>query len=589
MNLTCFLKQVDAMIEKCSDEQLVTFIHDIGRTLPEKNRKDFLKRLEAVSENSEDNTKKEFGAEFDKQYQIIRNNLKKIDSQEISITKIWNEEYDDWYNSEAEEFYYEDEDGVSDMLAGACNFVHNCMDMGKYKEGFEIGKQLFYMKILCVSEYGDDETSISDIVYHELLQCDLNQVILDTLYCAYHATDLEERPEELYKIIMNTEPLDITLEMLMQHGDEELIDFQEFLKLWIAYLSNITGDIAENLLGEAVGLLNDIHMEEQYAKKFARVHPELYLKILEDKNTRDINSMISLGLDAMDRIPKKYVVRSKVALKTAEYLIEAGEDQPLVEKCYFAAYESDTCATNYLRALLNGYGTKRNREALYKVLNTLPMYEENNLYCTSGNHLHSGRKENRVERKTLLLLKFLNGQFADVLSEGLCVKAALGWSGTFMKQGLALFLLYFYEGNWADKGIKVMADIVKNAMGFSAEEYIKGLYIDNVSNDNDLFCHLFSEWKSLVTMQTDVKQCAIGKIEKLIEKRTKGIMEANRRNYYGECVAYIAALGEVLESMGHENAKQKLMTSYREKYPRRSAFVAELRAYGWIDLKRKKK
>ena len=66
-------------------------------------------------------------------------------------------------------------------------------------------------------------------------------------------------------------------------------------------------------------------------------------------------------------------------------------------------------------------------------------------------------------------------------------------------------------------------------------------------------------------------------------------MEANRRNYYGECVAYIAALGEVLESMGHENAKQKLMTSYREKYPRRSAFVAELRAYGWIDLKRKKK
>lgn len=169
MNLTCFLKQVDAMIEKCSDEQLVTFIHDIGRTLPEKNRKDFLKRLEAVSENSEDNTKKEFGAEFDKQYQIIRNNLKKIDSQEISITKIWNEEYDDWYNSEAEEFYYEDEDGVSDMLAGACNFVHNCMDMEKYKEGFEIGKQLFYMKILCVSEYGDDETSISDIVYHELL------------------------------------------------------------------------------------------------------------------------------------------------------------------------------------------------------------------------------------------------------------------------------------------------------------------------------------------------------------------------------------------------------------------------------------
>lgn len=29
------------MIEKCSDEQLVTFIHDIGRTLPEKIEKIF--------------------------------------------------------------------------------------------------------------------------------------------------------------------------------------------------------------------------------------------------------------------------------------------------------------------------------------------------------------------------------------------------------------------------------------------------------------------------------------------------------------------------------------------------------------------
>ena len=27
-------------------------------------------------------------------------------------------------------------------------------------------------------------------------------------------------------------------------------------------------------------------------------------------------------------------------------------------------------------------------------------------------------------------------------------------------------------------------------------------------------------------------------------------MDANRRNYYGECAAYIAALGEVRESMG---------------------------------------
>lgn len=67
----------------------------------------------------------------------------------------------------------------------------------------------------------------------------------------------------------------------------------------------------------------------------------------------------------------------------------------------------------------------------------------------------------------------------------------------------------------------------------------------------------------------------------------RGENKPNRRNYYGECAAYIAALGEVRESVGEMGAKQKLMTSYKEKYPRRSAFREEMRQYGWIDTKRK--
>lgn len=64
-------------------------------------------------------------------------------------------------------------------------------------------------------------------------------------------------------------------------------------------------------------------------------------------------------------------------------------------------------------------------------------------------------------------------------------------------------------------------------------------------------------------------------------------MSANRRNYYGECAAYIAALGEVQESLGEAGAKQRLMTSYKDKYFRRSAFREEMRNYGWIDVKRR--
>ena len=187
----------------------------------------------------------------------------------------------------------------------------------------------------------------------------------------------------------------------------------------------------------------------------------------------------------------------------------------------------------------------------------------------------------------LLLLRFLDGQFADVLAKGLNKTKALGWSGTFMKQGIALYLLYLYEGRQKGKGIAAMALAVKSAMGFSAEAYLRGIGEDKSADENALFYEVFLKWKSAVQMEPSVRTSAIEKIAGLLEKRVEGIMDANRRNYYGECAAYIAALGEVRESMGETGAKQRLMTSYKDAYPRRSAFREEMRKYGWVDMKRK--
>ncbi|MDE7311395.1 MAG: hypothetical protein K2N87_07240 [Eubacterium sp.] len=590
MNLTNFLKQTDALTSQYSTEQLIAFIHEIGRVFPEHRRGDFLEMLKSAgnSTGKAGNGSAAKDIDFDAMYRHIRENLKSIDSQEVTITKIWNEEYDDWYGDSGEEFYYEDNSGISDMLDEACGFVHICMDMERYKEGFEVGNQLLTMEILCDSEYGDEEISLGDMVYHELMNCDLKQVILDIVYCAYHVAEPAKRPEILYGLIVNAKKAEITLEAIMQHGDEELPALEDFLLLWITYLGDQTGHDADRLILEAVSLLNDVSLEVQYAEKYAAVHPGLYLNILENEKYESAKDMASIGIKAMNTIPKKYIMRSRVALKTAEYVISADGKRSLLGKCYFAAYESDTSALNYLRVLLNGCENEKKREELQNIFmessvhnhgDSFGMYERNNLY--------SEREENTPDSNMLLLLQFLDGQFADVLDKGLNKSEALGWTGSFMKQGIALYLLYLHEGPWNGKGIAAMAEIAKSAMRFSAEEYRKGTCGLEGIDENDLFCQLFIEWKSLVQMETGIRSCAVKRITALLEKRTAGIMDANRRNYYGECAAYIAALGEVLESMEEMGEKQRLMTSYKDQYSRRSAFREKLRNYGWIDTKRK--
>lgn len=589
MNLTNFLKETDALLSQYSTEQLIRFVHNIGRACPEHGREDFLRMLKSAGNGADeaDSDNKYNGIDFDARYRQVRDNLKRIDSQEITVLRTWNEEYDYWNSDIDDEFYFQDNSGISDMLEDACDFVHICMDMERYKEGFKVGNQMFAMEILCEDEYSQEEFLFGDMVCYGLLHCDLKQVILDTVYCAYYAVPPARRPEIVYGFLVNAKEDEITLEAIMQHGDEGLPEFEEFLPLWITYLGDRTERDADRLILEAVGLLNDVSLEARYAEKYAAVHPGLYLSILENGQRMAADHMVSIGIRAMETIPKKYVMRSRAALKTAEYIIAVNGENSLPEECYFAAYESDTSAPNYLRALLNSCENEKTREELRKTFMKISVYKSSVSFGLNvGSDSSPEREENRPDSNTVLILRFLDGQFADVLEEGLNKSEALGWTGTFMKQGIALYLLLLYEGKWNGKGIAAMAETAKRAMRFSAEEYRKGTCGLEEIGESDLFCRLFLKWKSMVPVKSDLRNRAVKKITALLEKRIAGIMDANRRNYYRECAAYIAALGEVRESMGETGAKQRILSSYKDAYPRRSSFREEMRKYGWIDTKR---
>ena len=66
----------------------------------------------------------------------------------------------------------------------------------------------------------------------------------------------------------------------------------------------------------------------------------------------------------------------------------------------------------------------------------------------------------------------------------------------------------------------------------------------------------------------------------LIDQRVKAIVSGQHRDHYGSAAALAAALGEVKESRGEVNGKQKALLEYKGLYSRRSAFHRELRAMG---------
>ena len=580
MNLTNFLNQTDLLTENYSAEQLRIFIHDIARVIPESKRPEILHRLIQVA-NAEkiDQEKKELDmcSKILSEYDTIMNNFDLIEAEDVTIYSELNEEYDDWYGGE--EFFYEDRDHIGVMLKKACDFIRTCLDLEEYKEGYEIGERLFELRILCESEYGEVDFSVDDMVRHDFLHVDLRTVALDTLYCCYQAVSMNDRPCTLYILMTLIENKDITLESLMQHGDHELPDFKTFLDIWIEYLGIQNDSIAERLFLESVDLCDDKKVIRKYARKYAAIHPTLYQQILDHPDNMELTELIEIGDEALKEIPEDQQIRSKIALKTAEYRLLTDENKDFVKKYYLMAFEADTSAINYLRCVLNGLAQDEDRKQLHHIIERLAisMNNKNRSDLVTVYHLS-------YENKILDLL-FLDGQFSKVINLGLNKKTALGWTGTFMKQGIAMFLLMIHEGKWTGKGICSMAERVKHEFDYSLQNYWCGLDQRLISNgtvdENELFYNIFTRWKELTPIEQELRNRVIEKIEKLIEIRTEGIMQANRRNYYGECASYIAALGEAKESLGDVGAKQRLMTSYKTKYVRRNAFRAELKTYGW--------
>lgn len=608
MNFTQFLKAVDQAAAAMSKEQLAEFIHDTARTLPENHREDFLAEMLLFAGGKETHicpepskADQEAAADFEQKRSFLRTRLERMESGELCLEGSLNPEYDDWYSSAEEEFLYSDPEGILDIIEEACRFVHQCVDCEEYQAACELTGILIGLDIMVggeYQEYTDEPININDLKSYHLGNVDYRTLVIDAARAAYCASALSERADELYITLMNSGRRDITLEMILQ-GGRELPDIDAFLPLWIEHLGRMTGSSAGKLLQEALELADDGEQLLANARKYCGEHPELYEQYLTaGQGKTDADSLLAVGTEALEAIEKKYLVRSRIALLTSRTALE--QDRPeLAETCWLEAFRSDTRVVNYLRLLMECRDFSNVREAAAQIYReTCSQLRKDSYFLPTA----GGGRENQLNPTQAYLLAFLGGEFDYVREGAMNATNSLGWSASFMKCGLAAFLLLLTEDGSLPQdaaqqggelktmkpGAREMLRRIVAAAGFDKSEYEKGtLRLIEESNEG-WFLTCWNHWKRTVPLSREQREALLGWAEGLVTKRVQGIMEGNHRNYYGECAAYIAALGEARESGGEPNGKQAIMAKYMEAYNRRSAFRQVMRGYGMQDTRKKK-
>lgn len=608
MNFTQFLKAVDQAAAAMSKEQLAEFIHETARTLPENQREDFLAEMLLFAAGKETHicpelskADQEAAADFEQKRSFLRTRLERMESGELCLEGSLNPEYDDWYSSAEEEFLYSDPEGILDIIEEACRFVHQCVDCEEYQAACELTGILIGLDIMVggeYQEYTDEPININDLKSYHLGNVDYRTLVIDAARAAYCASALSERADELYITLMNSGRRDITLEMILQ-GGRELPDIDAFLPLWIEHLGRMTGSSAGKLLQEALELADDGEQLLANARKYCGEHPELYEQYLTaGQGKTDADSLLAVGTEALEAIEKKYLVRSRVALLTSRTALE--QDRPeLAETCWLEAFRSDTRVVNYLRLLMECRDFSNVREAAAQIYReTCSQLRKDSYFLPTA----GGGRENQLNPTQAYLLAFLGGEFDYVREGAMNATNSLGWSASFMKCGLAAFLLLLTEDGSLPQdaaqqggelktmkpGAREMLRRIVAAVGFDKSEYEKGTLRFIEESNEGWFLTCWNHWKRTVPLSREQREALLGWAEGLVTKRVQGIMEGNHRNYYGECAAYIAALGEAREAGGEPNGKQATMAKYMEAYNRRSAFRQVMRGYGMQDTRKKK-
>lgn len=488
------------------------------------------------------------------------------------------EEYEDYssgyWNADWVTDYY-DNCGLGDKLAAMIRFAKDCVDDRRYREANEIYEWLWEMSVFTDNEYSDP-VELETLAENDLIHVDMKQLALLTLYADYQVLQPEKRAEDLYLYFVYGTFQKLHMEEMFHVGRESLKDTEQFWKDWIELLKNKNGDVEVRLLKEAVLYRGGIEGLSKLADENSAVHPSLYLSVMDEYEKGHMYERIeAIGTKALDTLDVDLTIRSKIALKAAVSSSYLQNEEKMMQFCW-ECFRSDSNVKNYLRLfgteeMANKYGI-HGREVLRNI--------------AKGNQICDWRKtelrRNVIGDYEYYRLSFYTGDFETSKTVSKNPEGSLGWSSSFIQDGIRLFLLYLYENPLPSKAAARTAAYIGFADTKEEEDltgFERKILEESRGHKVSEFWNYFQRWKRYFPMEISAKKRYLAWVEKIVCSRADAIVSGQYRNHYEQAAVLLAMVGEIKESMGQAGAGIIIFEEYKRKFPRHSSFQREMRNY----------
>lgn len=576
-----------------SKQELEKIILEMNEILSEDQRKQ-LQKLISRKDNHEISPKGK--EEVQKIMSELASYRQKIDDGTFLMLR---EEYynDDWFkNGESEwEAYYEDKEGIAIKIKQIIQIAEGLVVDKYYTEAANLFEWLWKMQIQTKSttHYDDDEfeedtefyeeeesdwdnLSLQGLYDHKLIQVDLTRLALNTLYAVYQTTETTQRAERFYEYFSLPVFKKISIEDVFDIGPEFLENTELFWKDWIALLETKQGELESRLLKEAVLYTDGLEGLEPYAKENACTHPSLYLDLVNGyKENHQYSKALEVTEKAMNDIPIDLKIRSKIAfqgtLVSSELKLEEKTMELVVE-----IFKSDSTIRNLVRFFAN-------EEIVKKYGGDIAKFLPKSNGARTPNSAYEYRTElakNTISNIEIEILKCYIGDFDSTLKKCKSPEGSLGWSSSFIGYGLRFLLLQAYDADQPSKAAQSLLSYIS----FSEDPYQDNVLpfeekFFQLAKEEDLpvFWYYLQEWKKYHPLSDSQIEKLIRWAEPIVHSRVEAIVGGTFRRHYYEVAALLSVFGDVKEQFGLSGSKQRLLETYKKKYPHHHNFQSDLK------------